>query len=65
MSACDPTHERGMEVRREVLGGDHVDASMERTTSFTTDFQDLLRATRGVRPGRDRVLIARPVAASP
>jgi 4-carboxymuconolactone decarboxylase len=58
MSACDPTHERGMEVRREVLGGDHVDASMERTTSFTTDFQDLItRYAWGeiwTRPGLDR-----------
>jgi len=31
-----------MEVRREVLGDEYVDASMERTTSFTADFQDLI-----------------------
>ena len=42
MTAGDPTHERGMEVRREVLGDEYVDASMERTTSFTADFQDLI-----------------------
>jgi len=42
MTAGDPTHERGMEVRREVLGDEYVDASMERTTLFTADFQDLI-----------------------
>jgi len=42
MTAGDQTHERGMEVRREVLGDEYVDASMERTTSFTADFQDLI-----------------------
>jgi 4-carboxymuconolactone decarboxylase len=38
----DPVHERGMQVRREVLGDDHVDAAIERTTGFTADFQDLI-----------------------
>ena len=42
MSAGDPTHERGMEVRREVLGDEHVDVAVERTTPFTADFQDLI-----------------------
>ena len=42
MTAGDPTHERGMEVRREVLGDEYVDASTERTTLFTADFQDLI-----------------------
>ena len=32
MSAGDPVHERGMEVRREGLGDEHVDAAVERTT---------------------------------
>jgi 4-carboxymuconolactone decarboxylase len=58
MTAGDPTHERGMEVRREVLGDEHVDASMERTTLFTADFQDLItRYAWGeiwTRPGLDR-----------
>ena len=58
MTAGDPTHERGMEVRREVLGDDYVDASMERTTPFTADFQDLItRYAWGeiwTRPGLDR-----------
>jgi 4-carboxymuconolactone decarboxylase len=51
-------HERGMEVRREVLGDRHVDGAIERTTPFTADFQDLI--TRYVwgeiwtRPGLDR-----------
>jgi alkylhydroperoxidase/carboxymuconolactone decarboxylase family protein YurZ len=42
MTANGPIHERGMEVRREVLGDEHVDASVERTTPFTADFQDLI-----------------------
>jgi 4-carboxymuconolactone decarboxylase len=54
----DPTYERGMEVRREVLGDEHVDAAGERTTEFTADFQDLItRYAWGeiwTRPGLDR-----------
>jgi 4-carboxymuconolactone decarboxylase len=50
--------ERGMEVRREVLGDDHVDDAIERTTEFTKDFQDLItRYAWGeiwTRPGLDR-----------
>jgi 4-carboxymuconolactone decarboxylase len=33
---------RGMTVRREVLGDDHVDRAMATTTSFTEPFQDLI-----------------------
>ena len=58
MTADDPTHERGMQVRREVLGDDYVDASIEQTTPFTADFQDLItRYAWGetwTRPGLDR-----------
>jgi 4-carboxymuconolactone decarboxylase len=54
----DETHERGMEARREVLGDDYVDASVEQTTPFTADFQDLItRYAWGetwTRPGLDR-----------
>ena len=50
--------ERGMEVRREVLGDDHVDNAIERTTEFTKDFQELItRYAWGevwTRPGLDR-----------
>jgi 4-carboxymuconolactone decarboxylase len=53
----DP-HERGMAVRREVLGDEHVDGAIERTTDFTADFQDLItRYAWGEiwsRPGLDR-----------
>ena len=35
-------HERGMRIRRKVLGDDHVDAAISRTTDFTADFQDLI-----------------------
>ena len=58
MTSGDPTHERGMEVRREVLGDEHVDAAIQRTTGFTADFQDLItRYAWGEiwsRPGLDR-----------
>jgi 4-carboxymuconolactone decarboxylase len=54
----DPLYERGMEVRREVLGDEHVDAAAARTTDFTADFQDLItRYAWGeiwTRPGLDR-----------
>ena len=33
---------RGMAIRREVLGNDHVDRAVARTTSFTAPFQDLI-----------------------
>lgn len=34
------TYDEGMEVRRRVLGGDHVDRATEATTSLDRDFQD-------------------------
>jgi 4-carboxymuconolactone decarboxylase len=47
-----------MRVRREVLGDEHVDRAVERTTDFTRDFQDLItRYAWGeiwARPGLDR-----------
>lgn len=49
---------RGMSVRREVLGDDHVDRAVARTDGFTADFQDLItRYAWGdvwTRPGLDR-----------
>ena len=51
-------HERGMRNRREVLGDEHVDAAIERTSDFTADFQDFItRYAWGEvwdRPGLDR-----------
>lgn len=51
-------YERGMKVRREVLGDAHVDAATEGTTPFTADLQDLItRYAWGeiwARPGLDR-----------
>ena len=48
----------GMRVRREVLGNDHVDAAVARTSELTADFQDLItRYAWGeiwTRPGLDR-----------
>jgi 4-carboxymuconolactone decarboxylase len=58
MTPGEPAHERGMKARREVLGDEHVDAAIERTTDFTADFQDLItRYAWGeiwARPGLDR-----------
>ena len=34
--------DRGMTVRREVLGDEHVDRAVARTTPFTAPFQDLI-----------------------
>jgi 4-carboxymuconolactone decarboxylase len=38
----DPLYQRGMAVRREVLGDTHVDAAGAATTSFTEHFQDFI-----------------------
>jgi 4-carboxymuconolactone decarboxylase len=38
-------YEAGMQVRREVLGDEHVDRAMERTTPFTEDFQRCITET--------------------
>jgi 3-oxoadipate enol-lactonase/4-carboxymuconolactone decarboxylase len=47
-----------MGVRREVLGDEHVDRAVARTSDFTRDFQDLItRYAWGeiwTRPGLDR-----------
>jgi 4-carboxymuconolactone decarboxylase len=34
--------QQGMTVRREVLGDEHVDQAVARTTGFTAPFQDLI-----------------------
>jgi 3-oxoadipate enol-lactonase/4-carboxymuconolactone decarboxylase len=51
-------YDRGMEVRRAVLGDEHVDRAAARATDFTADFQDLItRYAWGeiwTRPGLDR-----------
>ena len=41
MNQPDP-YDRGMEVRREVLGDDHVDRAIEQTTDLTRGFQELI-----------------------
>lgn len=54
----DDAYERGMAVRREVLGDEHVDRATERATEHTRDFQDFItRYAWGEiwsRPGLDR-----------
>jgi 3-oxoadipate enol-lactonase/4-carboxymuconolactone decarboxylase len=51
-------HDAGMQLRRAVLGDEHVDRAEESTTAFTQDFQDLItRYAWGeiwTRPGLDR-----------
>jgi 4-carboxymuconolactone decarboxylase len=58
MTQEDSTYDRGMRVRREVLGDDRVDRAVRRTTEFTADFQDFItRYAWGEiwsRPGLDR-----------
>jgi len=61
MTSTDEASDRyevGLAVRREVLGTDHVDASLERATDFSRPVQDLVTefcwgAVWG-RPGLDR-----------
>ncbi len=54
----DDAFERGMRIRREVLGDEHVDRAVEGTTEHTADFQDFItRYAWGeiwARPGLDR-----------
>jgi 4-carboxymuconolactone decarboxylase len=54
----DEAYERGMRIRREVLGDEHVDRAIESTTEHTAAFQDLItRYAWGeiwARPGLDR-----------
>jgi 4-carboxymuconolactone decarboxylase len=54
----EDAYERGMRIRREVLGDEHVDSAIEGTTEETADFQDLItRYAWGeiwARPGLDR-----------
>ena len=38
----DSTHERGMEISREVLGDEHVDRAIAGTTEFTAAFQEFI-----------------------
>jgi len=58
MTQEDSTYDRGMRVRREVLGDERVDRAVGRTTDFTADFQDFITryAWGGIwsRPGLDR-----------
>ena len=51
-------YEQGMEIRQEVLGADHVEAVMDRTTTFNRDFQEIITGFAWgdvwSRPGLDR-----------
>ncbi len=38
----DDRYEQGMRTRREVLGDEHVDRAMQRTTPLTAPFQDFI-----------------------
>jgi 4-carboxymuconolactone decarboxylase len=54
----DSQREKGMRIRREVLGDAHVDKAVAETTAFTAAFQDFItRVAWGdvwARPGLDR-----------
>ena len=51
-------YDDGMEVRREVLGAEHVDRATANATDFSRDFQELITeyawGTIWTRPGLDR-----------
>jgi len=51
-------YERGLAVRRQVLGNSYVDTSLENATPFSTDFQDFTTEVAWgevwSRPGLDR-----------
>jgi 4-carboxymuconolactone decarboxylase len=51
-------YDDGMEVRREVLGSEHVDRATQNATDFTRDFQQLITeyawGSIWTRPGLDR-----------
>jgi 4-carboxymuconolactone decarboxylase len=53
----DKARDRGMRIRREVLGDEHVDRAVKGTTEHTADFQDFItRYAWGeiwARPGLD------------
>jgi 4-carboxymuconolactone decarboxylase len=55
---ADDRYEKGMAVRREVLGDAWVDRSIEKRNAFNTEFQDMItRIVWGeiwTRPGLDR-----------
>ncbi len=54
----DDSYERGLRIRREVLGDEHVDRAVAQTVDETRDFQDFItRYAWGeiwARPGLDR-----------
>ena len=54
----DASYDRGLAVRREVLGDSYVEQAGARTTDFTRDFQALVTefawGTIWTRPGLDR-----------
>jgi 4-carboxymuconolactone decarboxylase len=54
----DSRYDRGLNIRREVLGDEYVDRSISSATEFTADFQDFItRYAWGEvwsRPGLDR-----------
>ena len=58
MTSEDSAYDRGMRIRREVLGDEHVDRAIGHTTEFTADFQNFItRYAWGeiwTRPGLDR-----------
>lgn len=51
-------NEKGMQIRRDVLGDEHVDRAAAATTDFNADFQDFITryawADVWSRPGLDR-----------
>ena len=65
-------HDKGMTIRRKVLGDAHVDKSIEQKTDFDADFQDFITegawgsvwAREGALSLRDRSLLTLTLLAS-
>lgn len=55
MTSGDPTHARGLKVRRKVLGDEHVDVALARMADFQYPLTPMSAATGMSFPSRIRV----------
>ncbi len=62
MADDDALFEKGMPIRREVLGAEYVDASMARADEFMMSFQRATTAWLGAGPGAIERSTERPAA---
>ena len=62
MAEDEALFQKGMPIRREVLGAEYVDASMARADAFMMSFQRATTAWAGAGLGETRRWIARRAA---